>query len=222
MNRLFVVDDDIATCTAIKAYFSRSFEILTKYNGFDFIETVREFKPDVILLDINLPGPNGFKLLSAIKGLLDSISVFLITVRGGDDDILAGFDLGAVDYIAKPFSLKVLEARLKRWIQKGKIPRLVELGEAKIDLAGARILLKDTTEKLSQKELLVLRYLLANAGQVLSRQQILDYAWGYEYEGTPRTVDNVLVAIRKKLGDSDDENPLIKSHRGMGYSCILP
>jgi two-component system response regulator VicR len=222
MNRLLLVEDDMATCVAISSFFGHEFEILVKNNGFDFLDTIKEFKPHLILLDINLPGPNGLKLLSAMKSQSREIPVFIITIRSGEEEMLKAFQLGASDYITKPFSLKVLEARIRRWIQKKNSEAAIQIGSAIVDLAGARVTIGESKTDLTQKEVLVLRYLIVNSGQILSREQFLDYAWGYDFEGTSRTVDNVILSLRKKLGDTNDRQALIQSHRGLGYCLNLP
>ena len=136
--------------------------------------------------------------------------------------MLKAFQLGASDYITKPFSLKVLEARIRRWIQKKNTEAAIQIGSAIVDLAGARVTIGESKTDLTQKEVLVLRYLIVNSGQILSREQFLDYAWGDDFEGTSRTVDNVILSLRKKLGDTNDRQALIQSHRGLGYCLNLP
>jgi DNA-binding response OmpR family regulator len=222
MPRLLLIDDDLATCAAVSSFLTGSYEVRVCHDGEDFEESIRRSPPDLILLDINLPGRNGLKLLSALGPLAKDIPVLMISVRGGEEDMLAAFRLGAVDYVTKPFSLKVLKARLDRLLATGKNPAKIQVGPAIVDLAGASITFSGETgvHPLTQKELLVLRFLLAHPRQILNRQQFLDYAWGYDYEGTARTVDNVMVSLRRKLRDSDTE-PLLKSHRGLGYSLSL-
>jgi len=222
LNRLLLVEDDMATCMAISSFFANEFEILVKNNGFDFLDTIKEFKPQLVLLDMNLPGPNGLKLLASMKEHLHSVPVFMITVRSGEEEILKAFQLGASDYITKPFSLKVLEVRIRRWMQKTRSESVIQIGAAVVDLLAAKVTIDRSKTDLTQKEVLVLRYLIANSGQVLSREQFLDYAWGYDFEGTSRTVDNVILSLRKKLGDTNDRQAIIQSHRGLGYSLNLP
>ena len=153
-----------------------------------------------------------------IQPLTEMIPVLMMTVRNGEKEMLSAFGLGAMDYITKPFSLKILKARLDRYLGLGKRMRTVQVGQAMINLDSASITFGSSIEQLTQKELLVLRCLLANSGQILSRQQLIDFAWGYEYEGTARSVDNVILALRRKLHDSDD-CPCLRSHRGLGY-CL--
>ena len=221
MNRLLIVEDDIATCLALSSFFSDDFEIEIRNNGYDFVDTIKEFKPDLIMLDLNLPGPNGFKLLSAMNSNSLKTPVFMITVRSDETEMLKAFELGVSDYITKPFSLKVLEARIRRWVKKLCSESIVKIGLAVVDLIGAKVKIGEKQVELSRKEVLVLRYLLSNQGQILTRQQILDYAWGYDFEGTPRTVDNVILSIRKKLNDPNGPEASIQSHRGLGYSLSI-
>jgi DNA-binding response OmpR family regulator len=220
MQRLLIVDDDLATCAAIKSFMHDKFEIKALYDGSDLEEEVRRFLPDLILLDINLPGRNGLVLLRDLGEMVQTLPVFMISVRGGDEDIVRAFDLGAADYITKPFSLEVLRARLQRWLGKAKAENSFSFDQVSVDLQSGRVTGPGRTEKLTRKELLTLRFMLANEGQVVSRQQILGFAWGYDYDGTPRTVDNTIASLRRKLGDSSLSPRLFISNPGLGY-CLL-
>ena len=187
---------------------------------------LQEHKVAGVILDINLPGQNGLKLLQSIKEHDSSMPAFMISVRADEEDLLRAFELRAEDYLTKPFSIRVLKARIERWLEVANHPpqgdsedeteRLLSLfvtKDVKIDLSNGSILKGDRSQTLTSRELIVLRFLNANRGQILSREQILNYAWGWDYEGTPRTVDNVIVNLRKKIpGD------VISSHRKLGYS----
>jgi len=215
--RLLLVDDDPAACAAIKSGLGAEYSVMVLHDGEGFERAVREFMPRVVLLDINLPGRNGLKLLNEIKPLLKDILVLMVSVRGADEDVVRAFEIGAGDYVTKPFSLAVLRARIKRILNFRPAGTSFRLGRVTIDLASGKILDGTVEIPLSRKELLVLRCLLANPGQILTREQILDFVWGYDYEGTDRTVDNVVAALRKKLRDGDNMPPLLSSHRGLGY-----
>lgn len=219
MKRLLVVDDDLATCAAIKSFMRDHYDIMALNEGSELEKEVRRFLPDLILLDINLPGRNGLMLLRDLGEVAVTLPVFMISVRGGEEDIVRAFDLGAADYITKPFSLAVLRARLQRWLGKSEEDKTVVFDQASVDLQSGRVSGISPAEKLTRKELLTLRFLLANEGQLVSRQQILNFAWGYDYDGTPRTVDNTIASLRRKLGDSGSSPMLIKSHPGLGY-CL--
>lgn len=220
--RLLVVDDDLATCAAIKSFFRNDYEVKALYDGAGFEGEVRCFMPDLILLDINMPGRNGLVLLSDMGELVEAVPVFMISVRGGEEDMVRAFDLGAADYITKPFALAVLKARLARWLSRKTQGRTVILAGSIVDLHSGKISRAGAESSLTRKEILTLRYLLANEGQVLSRQQILGFAWGYDYDGTPRTVDNTVANLRRKLAGSDESASFINSHPGLGYSLTMP
>ncbi len=223
MTRILIVDDDLATCAAVKSFLRSEGEVKALYHGEGLEAEARNFMPDLILLDINLPGRNGLRLLQDLGELATSIPVFMISVRGGEEDIVRAFELGAADYITKPFSLAVLKARLGRWLGRKSAAKSLVLDKAEIDLTSGRIIASGVeTVRLARKELLTLRYLLANQGQVLSRSQILGFAWGYDYDGTPRTVDNTIASLRRKLSDAGlDGGAVISSHPGLGYSFEL-
>lgn len=214
--RLLIVDDDLATCAAVKSFLRGEYEVKALYDGTGLEAEARNFMPDLILLDINLPGRNGLLLLQDLGELVKTVPVFMISVRGGDEDIVRAFDLGAADYITKPFSLAVLKARLIRWLGKKSVSQTVTFDSVTIDLRSGELSGGGT---LTRKELLTFRYLLANENLVLTRSQILGFAWGYDYDGTPRTVDNTIANLRRKLsGAGADATSLICSHPGLGYS----
>jgi len=217
VQRVLIVDDDLSACVAITNFLRDSFTMMAGHDGWDIIELMRTFSPDLILLDINLPGPNGFRLLKQIREQAGDIPVFMISVRSGEEDLLMAFDLGAADYLIKPFSLAILRARIVRWLEILRPKPLLRLGKVEVHFQSGEILGPDGVEKLTRKELLVLRCLWNNSGQILDRQQILNYAWGYEYAGTPRTVDNVIASLRKQLRDDDVADGILESCRGLGY-----
>ena len=179
--------------------------------------------PAAVLLDINLPGPNGLQLLLELKSRPDAPIVFMVSVRAGEAEMLQAFSLGAADYISKPFSLAVLQARMDRWFSLVHPDGLLVIGSTEVDLRGGEVRRCGRTEKLNRKELLTLRCLLANEGQILTRQRLLEYGWGYDYTGTPRTVDTVVSSLRRKLGDPDSQaSVVIESTRGLGYRFVRP
>ncbi|MBF0499996.1 MAG: response regulator transcription factor [Candidatus Riflebacteria bacterium] len=217
MRRLLIVDDDPAAGLAVRAFFENEWLVEEARNGFDFIDTVRQFAPDFIMLDINLPGPNGLKLLASLGAMAREIPVFLTTVRSGEEEMLKAFDLGAADYIVKPFSLKILKARIDRWFERSGKVLEIQVGNTLLKLSSGELVSEHGVCRLTQKEQLVLRCLISNDGLIISRRQLIDYAWGYAYEGTERTVDNVIAALRKKIGESAIDPEVIENHRGLGY-----
>lgn len=218
MKRILIVDDDLANCAAIKSFMHDLYHVKALYDGSNLEAELRDFLPDLILLDINLPGRNGLVILRDLGEVLETLPVYVISVRGGEQDIVRAFDLGAADYITKPFSLSVLRARLQRRLKKTKTEKTFVFQEVSVDLQSGEVSGGSRPEKLTRKELLTLRFLLANEGQVVSRQQILSFAWGYDYEGTSRTVDNTIANLRRKLGDLPSPHRLLICHSGLGYS----
>lgn len=225
MKKVLIVDDDSATRFAVEQGLKAEYQVISRPNGVGLIDLVQSQKPDIVLLDIHLPGSHGVTLLKELKSSpVSTTNVFMVTVRGDEDTILKCFELGASDYIVKPFSLAVLKARIKRWVSHvapDNEPANLQVGNAKIDLRAGRIIMGNEEFQLSSKEHLVLSFLLSNRNQIISRQQILDFAWGYDYFGTSRTVDNIVSSLRKKLGDEKNDQETISSHRGMGYRLNL-
>lgn len=221
VTRILLVDDDPAARAAIASGLGGLLTFKALHDGEDFEKVVREFQPQIILLDINLPGRNGLVLLESIRPLLRDIPTLMLSVRGSDEDIIRAFEIGASDYITKPFSLAVLRARITRFLEKGAGSNLLKIGEVSIDLAKGRVTDGGRETPLTRKELLVLRCFLAHPGQILSRTQILDFAWGYDYEGTERTVDTVIADLRRKFRGASGTAEVFLSHRGLGYSLEM-
>ncbi len=218
MERLLLVDDDPAMAAAVSAAMGRNYLVTTRRDGTGLLEVVRELQHTAILLDINLPGSNGLRLLDQLQPFVKTTPVFMVSVRGGDDENLTAFRLGAADYITKPFSLQVLRARIGRWLAGGETTgAVIELGWVRIDLQGARIDRGGRPVQLTKKEVLVLRCLLANRGAIVSRDKLIDFAWGYDYDGTARIVDNVNASLRRKLSPGT-----MAEDRGDGRSTDWP
>ena len=131
--------------------------------------------------------------------------------------MVRAFQQGAADYVTKPFSLAVLKARIDRWFSQQRLPAQIALGKVLVDLDAGLVKGPAGQEALTRKEQLVLRCLWANAGWAVERQQLLDYAWGYEYEGTARTVDNIVTSIRRKLAGAGEPGEVLENVRGVGY-----
>jgi two-component system phosphate regulon response regulator PhoB len=191
--------------------------------GEEGLAWVKQAKPDCIILDIMLPGMDGFKVLKKIKGddELKGVPVIMTTARGEEADIVAGLELGADDYVVKPYSPRVLTARVRAALRRAE-----EAGEPReektfwrqgrlcLDAAKHEVLLDDRALELSATEFSLLRYFISQPGRVFSRDQIIQAVHGSDYPVTDRSVDVQVLGLRKKLGSAGE---LIETIRGVGY-----
>lgn len=188
-------------------------------NGEAFFQGVRQEVPQLVLLDIMLPGDDGLAILKKLKGdtLTSDIPVILVTAKGSEYDKVMGLDMGADDYIVKPFGMMELIARVKallRRSRKEKSAREYVVGDLQMQVDKHTVKVRGEEVVLTFKEFELLKYMLENPGIVLSRDQILEHIWGYEFAGETRTVDVHIRTLRKKLGPCQD---MIETIRGVGY-----
>ena len=188
-------------------------------NGKELKKALKEEIPDLILLDIMLPGEDGYAVLEYLKGRPDTqdIPVIMVTAKEAEYDKVRGLEGGADDFITKPFGMMEFLARVKavlRRTKKQEIPREYHYKELTVDMKSHKVWENGRSVDLTLKEFELLRYLLENQGTVLSREKILEKIWGYEIYGETRTVDVHIRTLRQKLGDSGS---LIETVRGVGY-----
>ena len=198
---------------------SRGYEAKGVANGKELKKALKEEMPDLILLDIMLPGEDGYAVLEYLKGRPDTqdIPVIMVTAKEAEYDKVRGLEGGADDFITKPFGMMEFLARVKavlRRTKKQEIPREYHYKELTVDMKSRKVWENGRSVDLTLKEFELLRYLLENQGTVLSREKILEKIWGYEIYGETRTVDVHIRTLRQKLGDSGS---LIETVRGVGY-----
>ena len=198
---------------------SSGYEAKGMANGKELKKALKEEIPDLILLDIMLPGEDGYAVLEYLKGRPDTqdIPVTMVTAKEAEYDKVRGLEGGADDFITKPFGMMEFLARVKavlRRTKKQEIPREYHYKELTVDMKSRKVWENGRSVDLTLKEFELLRYLLENQGTVLSREKILEKIWGYEIYGETRTVDVHIRTLRQKLGDSGS---LIETVRGVGY-----
>jgi two-component system response regulator RegX3 len=190
------------------------------------LEQFRGAKPDLILLDLMLPELSGLELTRQIRAE-SSIPIVILTARDSEVDKVVGLELGADDYVTKPFSFRELSARLRAVLRRGQpagvaLPALVDVGPVKVDLAGHRVLRDGVEVPVKPKVFELLAFLLRHPGQVVTRDQLLDQVWGYDYPGETRTVDVHVHWLRSAV-EPDPANPtMIQTVRGVGYVLRRP
>lgn len=225
-QKILVVDDERAV-TDLLAYNLRraGFDVLTASDGRTALDVARECSPDLILLDLMLPGVEGLEVCRELRKT-SSVPIIMVTALGEEIDRVVGLELGADDYIAKPFSVREVLARIKAVLRRASSPKEQVAGHQEI-LAGPGGLHLDVETRqatvagsevhLTQLEFDVLQLFLANGGRVLTRERLLEQAWGYDFVGDTRAVDSLIKRLRAKLRAANPETDTIEAVRGVGY-----
>jgi DNA-binding response OmpR family regulator len=224
-TRILVVDDEPAM-TDLLAYNLRAanYEVLVAADGRTALELAREAEPDLILLDLMLPEVDGLEVCRQLRKSGD-VPVIMITARGEETDRVVGLELGADDYVCKPFSVRELMARIKAVLRRresggkdsGEAGILRGKGGLRLDPSSRVVAVEGVALSLTRLEFDLLFLLLSNAGRVLTREQLLQQAWGYDFAGDTRTVDSAIKRLRAKLRAASRETDCVESVRGVGY-----
>lgn len=217
--RILVVEDNETLADAVeRGLRADGYDVDLTNDGLDGLWRAREFSYDVIVLDIMLPGMNGFEICRTLRRESVTTPILMLTAKDGEYDIAEGLDLGADDYLTKPFSFVVLLARVRALIRR-QLPSAtseIEVGELRIDTAGHRCTVSDQPIDLTAREYALLETLARSAGQPLTRGQLLDHVWGADHAGESNIVDVYIGYLRKKLGAATPR-ALIETVRGVGY-----
>jgi DNA-binding response OmpR family regulator len=213
---VLVVDDEPNIADLIDLYLTRDgFRVVKAGSGEDGLRAVAEHRPRLVVLDVGLPDVDGLEVCRRLRQS-STIPVIFLTARDGEVDRVLGLELGADDYVTKPFSPAELVARVKAVLRRtegGAAAEVLQAGEATIDLGRREVRVRDAAVAFTTKEFELLHFLAERPGLALSRQQILDGVWGYDWFGDTRTVDVHLAQVRKKLGGAVH----IATVRGVGY-----
>ncbi len=224
--RILVVDDERRMVGFIRLNLEQDgFEVIEAYNGNEALDRLRDSLPDLILLDVMMPDIDGFEVLRMIREI-SQVPVIMLTAKGEEDDKVKGLELGADDYITKPFSPRELVSRVKAVLRRGTTfeedeEGIIEVDDRlKIDFGRREIWVEDELIKLRPTEYRLLYHLVQNAGWVLTHDQILTKVWGYEYRNEPHYVRLYINYLRKKI-EKDPSNPkYILTERGVGYRFV--
>lgn len=220
MTKILVIDDEPSIVNLVQAYLKpEGYEVFTAADGPAGLKAVRAFKPDLIVLDVMLPGMDGLELLSRLRRE-SQVYVILLTARTEETDKIVGLSVGADDYVTKPFSPRELVARVKAALRRiqtgagsGEVGSVLAFRHVRVDKGARQVTVDDHPIDLTASEFDLLLALAENRGRVLSREQLLERVWGGTYFGEMRVVDVHLGHVRQKLGDPD----LIATVRGVGY-----
>ncbi|MGL4847974.1 MAG: response regulator transcription factor [Clostridium sp.] len=224
-EKVLIVDDEENILELLRFNFkNEGYEVYTANNGEDALKLAKEIKPNLMLLDLMIPKIDGLDVCKQIKrdeDLIDT-SIIMVTAKGEELDKILGLELGADDYITKPFSVRELLARVKAVLRRSGrkevgFEEVYDNGRIKIDYFRREVIIDNEKVEFTLKEFEVLEFLVKNKGRILNRETILDKIWGYEFIGDTRTIDVHIRYIRKKI-EEDDKNPkLIQTIRGLGY-----
>lgn len=220
MTKILVIDDEPTIVNLVQAYLKpEGYEVFTATDGPSGLKAARAFKPDLLILDVMLPGMDGLELLSRLRRE-SQVYVIMLTARTEETDKIVGLSVGADDYVTKPFSPRELVARVKAALRRLQTGSTSSVGEGviasrhvRIDLDARQVTVDDQHIDLTTSEFDLLRVLAENRGRVLSREQLLERVWGGSYYGEMRVVDVHLGHIRQKLGNPD----FVVTVRGVGY-----
>jgi len=218
--KILVVDDEPSIVNLVSSYLkAEGYEVYVASEGLAGLKAARAYKPDIIVLDIMLPGMDGLELLSRLRRESDAY-VILLTAKTEETDKIVGLAVGADDYVTKPFSPRELTARVKAALRRlqtgagsGSEPAVLAFKRLRIDTGARQVTLDDRPVELTAIEFDLFRALAENRGRVLTREQLLEKVWGYDYFGDTRVVDVHLGHVRQKLGEEN----LIATVRGVGY-----
>lgn len=223
-EKILIVDDEKPIVDSIKyTLYKEGYDVVVSYDGEDALEKVKKENPDLIILDIMLPKLSGLEVCRIIRRT-SNVPIIMLTAKGEDMDKVIGLELGADDYVPKPFSMRELVARIKAVLRRTKLPvnmvktkERLEFDDVVIDIKGRTVTKRGVQIDLSPKEFDLLVTLAENEGRVMSREYLLSHVWGEDFYGDDRTVDVHIRWLREKLEDDPSNPKYIQTVRGIGY-----
>jgi DNA-binding response OmpR family regulator len=225
---ILVVDDEPTLREAlVDALEADGFRVVSAADGREALARFREERPDLVLLDLMLPELSGIEVCRIIRAE-SAVPIVMLTAKDSEVDKVVGLELGADDYVTKPFSLRELSARIRALFRRSEQvaveapPAVVDLGRVQVDLAGHRLLLDGEALPVKPKAFELLAFLLRHPGQVFTRDQLLEHVWGYDYAGETRTVDVHVHWLRGQIEDQPGAPRLLHTVRGVGYVFRRP
>ena len=230
MARTILVVDDETTLreTLVEALEAEGFRVVAAADGREALARFRSERPDLVLLDLMLPELSGIEVCRIIRAE-SGVPIVMLTAKDSELDKVVGLELGADDYVTKPFSLRELSARIRALFRRSEQavaveapPAVVDLGRVQVDLAGHRLLRDGQTLPIKPKAFELLAFLLRHPGQVFTRDQLLERVWGYDYAGETRTVDVHVHWLRSQVEEDPSAPRFIHTVRGVGYVFRRP
>jgi len=225
-DKILVIDDDPNICELLRLYLSKeNYTVIIAENGHNGINKFKLFNPDLVLLDIMMPNKDGLTVCREIRELSNT-PIIMITAKDGEFDKVLGLELGADDFIVKPFSAKEVCARIKAILRRTQSPKeskteSIRLDNLEISLERYELKINNKAVNVPPKEMELLYFLISNPNRVFTREQLLDKVWGYDFLGDSRTVDVHVKRLREKI-DNVSEKWHLKTVWGVGYKFDLP
>ncbi len=228
-QRILIVEDDPHILLGLEEVLkSEGYEVASCARGDQAVAAFEKHRPTLLVLDVMLPGLSGFDVCKQLRARKVLTPILMLTAKGQEIDKVVGLDLGADDYVTKPFGVKELLARINALLRRsqpsaanGTAEAPFQIGQARIDPRTFQLRRGNKIEELTARELKLLWLFFSHPGEVLSRDRLLNEVWGYNYFGTTRTLDQVIVQLRKKLGDNGDTPHHLLTVHGVGYKLVV-
>ncbi len=225
MERILIVEDEKKLLSSLKDFFTtQGYDVLCTTQGEEGIKLALEKSPKVVILDIMLPDISGHDVCRRIKEKMPSLRILMLSAKGEEIDKVVGLELGADDYMTKPFGVRELLARVRSLARRGETAAVgieqYSAGDATIDLKSYQVMRSGKTTGLTAMEAEILQYLIAHRNEVVTREKLLDEIWGYDVYPTTRTVDNLIMQLRKKIEKNPNSPKLIQTVYGAGYKFV--
>jgi len=223
--KILVVEDEPKMVAGLRDNFEfEGYEVITAADGVEGLQRALDEAPDLIVLDVMMPRLSGLEVCKQLRAQRGSIPIIMLTARGQEVDKVVGLELGADDYVTKPFSIRELLARVKAVLRRTAVaPEHQEqhsFGNVEVDLRRCRVLRSGKALDISSKEFELLKYFVCHSGETLSRDRLLEEVWGYENYPTTRTVDTHLVRLRQKLEPDPERPQYFLTVHGTGYRFV--
>jgi two-component system alkaline phosphatase synthesis response regulator PhoP len=224
-TRILIIEDEPAMVAGLRDNFEyEGYDVISAGDGVSGLERLLADDPDLVVLDVMMPRMSGLEVCKQAKAKKPSLPIIMLTARGQEIDKVVGLELGADDYVTKPFSIRELMARIKAVLRRVSLqsspPELYRFGDVEVNLRGNEVRRAGELVELSAKEFALLAYFIAHAGETLSRDRLLDAVWGYQNYPNTRTVDTHIVHLRQKVEPNPEEPRFIVTVHGTGYKFV--
>jgi DNA-binding response OmpR family regulator len=224
-TRILIIEDEPAMVAGLRDNFEyEGYDVISADDGVSGLERVFADDPDLVVLDVMMPRMSGLEVCKQVKAKRPSIPIIMLTARGQEIDKVVGLELGADDYVTKPFSIRELMARVKAVLRRVSVqasaPPVYRFGDVEVNIRGNEVRRAGKPVELSTKEFALLAYFIAHPAETLSRDRLLDTVWGYENYPNTRTVDTHIVHLRQKLEPNPEEPRFIVTVHGSGYKFV--
>ena len=225
MTRILIVEDEPAMVSGLRDNFEfEGYDVITAADGVEGLGRALKDSPDLVVLDVMMPRMSGLDVCKQLKAKKPALPIIMLTARGQEVDKVVGLELGADDYVTKPFSIRELLARVKAVLRRAqgaaKDQESYSFGDVEVNVRSCRVIRAGRPVEFSAKEFELLKYFLSHPGETVTRDRLLEDVWGYERYPTTRTVDAHIVRLRQKLEPKPEEPRFILTVHGMGYKFV--